>query len=155
MAEFSNAELLRAVGRLLDREAASRVKMRDDGDHLVVMWLVREGEWDSASYRKGAGLDTLRDRTPLRPTRSPQLTGQPSRWEELLRTLGQELDREGIRLTELMQAGGFEVAGRQNGAEVRRWYSHDELQKRSDSYRLLRRRHPRRLRWWRRLLGRG
>jgi hypothetical protein len=61
----------------------------------------------------------------------------PSRYAELLRTLGQELDREGEQPDRIQYVGGgFRVWAVRDGTAVEHYYGSDELMKLSATRRL-------------------
>jgi len=149
---ISYGNVLRAVGRLLDTEGALRVKLEEDPTYLTVSWLKDNGRWEHYAYRTDAGLEAL-----LQLARSERGDGTApgaQSWEERLRTLGQELDAEGIRLIEATVGRGLEVSGKLGDRTVRHVYSIDELEKRSMDRRAERRpSRPSRDPWWKRLLA--
>jgi hypothetical protein len=134
---LSYAEALRAIGRLLDEESAARASVAEDPVSLTVTWLGREKQRHQRQFRKGDDIPSLIDQP--RKQRFHRRDWENS-WEERLRTIGQELDAEGIQLLELVEAVGFKVTGTAGGATVRRWYTWDDLAHRSEERRRSRRR---------------
>jgi hypothetical protein len=142
------ADMLRAVGWLLDCEEghAARIEL---GDELVIVsWESAAGLRESRAFENPAGIDRLGE-----AARAADSLGERS---ELLRTLGQNLDHDSFPLSSVRERGGFEVVGQRDDGTLRRWYSLDELRDHSRQRKFQRRRFtPRGRSWWRRLLPFG
>lgn len=148
------ADTLRAIGQALDMDDARGLRITEDEAYLTVSWQDGAGHWENRMYHKGAETDRLA--AEARRERAHRSKGE-NRWEEPLRTLGQELDAQGMQLTRLAAAHGFELTGTIGGKEVARLYAADELQYKSGQRRVSRGASggARSTRWWRRLLPRG
>ena len=120
--------LLRAIGRFLDVERANGIRVTEDETYVSVARLDNSRRWETRVYRKGDETESLvaetrRDRTDFaRPV---------NHWEEPLRTLGQELDQEGLELTRLEASDHVELTLRKGEQEINRTYSFDEIQYKS------------------------
>src|SRR5437899_1642650 len=101
MASNRWADILRVLGRSLDAEDAKDVKIQG-GDALEVAWQ-RAGKARGSSYGQ-LDMDKLREQAPLmrRPVSTPPKTDR----EELMRTLGQELDAQNVKIVEVVERPG-------------------------------------------------
>jgi hypothetical protein len=129
------ADVLRVIGRYLDDQGGRDPRIRYDRD-VEVSWRSESGDQERAST--DFDINKLREQAPLmrRPVPLPRKGDR----EELLRTLGQELDIQGIEVIEISETGGsFRVHGRFAGQTVHRFYSEKELRKLSEERRALRR----------------
>jgi hypothetical protein len=132
---LSYAGALRAIGRFLDGENAARARVAEDPVALTVSWIGRDKQPHQRQYHKTGDLPTLIGQ--LRRQRLHRRDWENS-WEERLRTIGQELDDEGIQLLDLIEAIGFKITGRADGEPVRRWYTWEDLARRSQERRRMR-----------------
>ena len=152
------SELLRVVGRLLDeREALVRAETSEAGLHGGTargedayhdIEIVDHGAFVRLSWRTRGGCASQRAYTDLALSllhaRSLQLRGEPAldpagEREELLRTLGQELDAEELQVSGIFQKEDeFFVSGSASGRYFNRSYTGDELRALSDYRQLLR-----------------
>jgi hypothetical protein len=122
-------DLLRVVGRLLDAEAAEQIEIVQHPTCLTVSWCDGMGPMQHRSYRD-VGLTYLR-----RQARTLRGVGEqePARErEELLRTLGQELDARQVALSGIVEtARGYRVSGVANRRYVNELYTWSELREAS------------------------
>jgi hypothetical protein len=138
-ADQASAELLRVVGALLDAEAAREAAVHiagpesaTSGPSWVLSWRDATGCWMERAYAE-AELVRMRDaaqkrRYPRSIAFPPPVDERAKQRAELLRTLGQELDREGVRLRWLRDTEtGLRVAGRADAGEVVHYFGRDEL----------------------------
>jgi hypothetical protein len=127
------ADVLRALGRFLDDAHAGPVTVTNHAVSVTASWSREDG----AAYRTyDPGL--LRAEARAMRRGAPGGHGSSPR-PELLRTLGQELDRGGIRLIQLEeQSDGFFVLGSADGQPVDRRYPTSELAELSALRRTLR-----------------
>jgi hypothetical protein len=115
-----HADLLRAIGRLLDREAAEDVHLANNGAFLTLSWRSRIGGADERHY-EAHNLEELR--RWAREARGDSQQGPRGYFADLLRTLGQDLDREGADFTQIVQeADGLAVTGSAGGRYLREIY---------------------------------
>jgi hypothetical protein len=131
------ALLLRALGQYLDSQQARRaeIAVRDNG--LSVSWsATRElGQRDEQQHFDEFDLEVLRMRGKLY-REAFVATGDRA---ELLRTLGQELDREHINLRTLVEDDdGYWLHGTLDGAPVHRPYTMEQLRNLSAERRITR-----------------
>jgi hypothetical protein len=117
------ADILRILGRALDNERGTDVLVRG-GDVVDVSW-----KQDGATHRSfydALDMTKLREQAPL--MRQPIAMPPKGEREELLRTLGQELDDQQIADVQIEErAGSFEVRGQTPEGAVYRFYSSVEL----------------------------
>jgi hypothetical protein len=119
------ADALRVIGRLMDAEKARLFEIDEEDEFLSISWQDRAGDWHSRSYHKTNDLSRLfAEAARTRGHASPS-SGRDR--EPLLRTLGQDLDRAGVRLSRIRETRGFEVRGLSDGQLVDYCYSVDEL----------------------------
>jgi hypothetical protein len=144
------AQLLRAIGRLLGAERSARAHIELDEETITVSWLTDAGRWTSQPLEPASCIRALECLAPVeRGTGAPE---PGDRLEEWLRTLGQELDAQGMAVAQLRVGRGFQVSGRVAGRPVDYWYSTDELRERSVGRQQLRTPQQAVLTsWWRRL----
>jgi hypothetical protein len=128
----TQADVLRALGRLLDEGRAGPVTITSEELFVTASWPDGRG----AAYRAYAP-DLLRARArAMRRGTGGRSSGARG---ELLRTLGQELDRGGIELIQVAErSDGFFTWGTADGQAVERVYSTGELQKLSIARQALR-----------------
>jgi hypothetical protein len=128
----TQADVLRAVGRLVDDRRVGPVSISTDEAFLTVSW----PRGDEAAYQEfDPGLLRAQARAMRQGAGGP--AGSPR--SELLRTLGQELDRGGIELIQVAERpDGFFVWGTAHGRSVERVYSTGELAELSARRRALR-----------------
>ena len=125
-------DTLRALGRFLETAGALEIAVSEEANHLSVSWRTKGGD----RLRRQYGAFELQAlRTAARLFRG--LEGGDPRFtrEEMLRTLGRQLDdmgAEGIGLVETPD--GFWVSARVRGERVECLYTFDELTARSHEY---------------------
>src|SRR5262245_29200808 len=88
------AHALRVIGRLLDSENAHHAKIVHSKEQDVEISWERAGQEESRSYSE-LDIERLRAQAPLGRGAAAKLP-QPGEREELMRTLGQELDALGV-----------------------------------------------------------
>ena len=119
------SDTLRALGRILEEERATGVKVVDAGEHLSVSWQGRGGAPEERGYRSFE-LDSLRERA--RSMRSDQERTPAVGRSEHLRALGWVLDQMSADLVSLTQEGnGIRLVAIASGRRASRLYSSDEL----------------------------
>lgn len=129
------ADLLRAVGQMLDAEGAETVEIADDTFVLTVTWIDRHGEEQVRTLDKMG--DGERIRHDARRHRGSAIHDTTKHIRgELLRTLGQELDLAESHLVRIKEIHGFKVSIVENDRHIDRWYSHDELLEKSRARRM-------------------
>ncbi len=142
-------DILRVIGRLLDeREAVLKAEATDSGrqtdptaeepkvgyedveivEHetfVRVSWRTRDG---SAARQAYTELNLSRLRARARQLRSEKTSDPAGEREDLLRTLGQELDAEELRVSGIFEKDSeFFVSGSDDGRYVSRSYTKDQL----------------------------
>jgi hypothetical protein len=124
------ADLLRALGQMLDAEGAETIEIADDETTITVTWIDRDGDERVRTVDKAGDVEAMRrDGRRRRGSATPR--AEQSR-EELLRTLGQELDLTGAHLVHIREVHGFKVSVSEKDARrTDHWYSHDELLEKS------------------------
>ncbi len=128
-------DILRVIGRHLDSKGAEDVEITVD-NVLAVRWKAGTEASESASYTE-FDMDKLREQAPL--MRRPIPTPPRGDREEMLRTLGQELDEHGIMLTDVVEiAGSYRVYGKDANGPVYRFYSRAEVLQLSEKRRAMR-----------------
>jgi hypothetical protein len=123
-----HADILRALGRVLDEQKARNVEIVNEETFIIVHWERAPGDAEKRVFREN-DLEELREQAQA--MRQGVLRGNPSSGAlaELLRTLGQELDRDQIEVSSILQDGiGFTVSGMANRRYLRRTYLTSELQ---------------------------
>ena len=134
------ADLLRAVGRLLDSFDATTIQLLNGDAFLTISWQTKQGGPDERQYEE-RNLEDLR--RWARDSRGDIQKGPPGGLADMLRTLGQDLDRERIELTQVEQdAEGLTVVGSLDGRSVRRRYLTLELRASSQRRREWRQEEP-------------
>lgn len=120
------SDTLRALGRFLDEEAATGIKVVDAGESLVVSWRGRQGAPEERGYRS-FDLDMLRDRARLMRS---GLENTPSEgMSENMRALGWVLDQMGADLVSVHEEGsGLRLIALMGGRRASRTYSAEDLQ---------------------------
>jgi CRP-like cAMP-binding protein len=120
------ADILRALGQSLDDLGADAgIEIKGHESFVSVSWL-SEGPWGAQRSYQEQGLESLRTRA--RALRKGSTDGTPSgALAEIFRTIGQELDDEGIEVTGIFQEeGGFRVSGIRSGIyQTSLWYLSD------------------------------
>jgi hypothetical protein len=123
------ADVLRALGRFLDKQGATAVEIKNHEVFLAVSWS------DASSSERRAyqerDLESLRDEA--RAMRKGVAGGTPAgSMGELLRTLGQDLDRDEVEVVGIVQEpDGFRVSGTRDGHYYNRMFLTAELLKES------------------------
>jgi hypothetical protein len=127
------ADVLRALGRFLDDQSARQIQIEVHSSSLEVTWETMRSGTRNQDYREH-DLESLR-RQARRMRRIPQGTPDGS-LAEMLRTLGQELDSDGIDVAIIIQEGEtFRVSGTKEDRYVNRLYFMSELEMVSDDRR--------------------
>ena len=85
--EGSYADLLRAIGRLLDEQGARDAELVEHEHFTSVSWHANDGSVENRAYNRPA-LFQLREKG----RRLRSVENSPGEMSELLRTLGQEID---------------------------------------------------------------
>jgi len=133
------ADILRIIGRLLDAQGARDAEITN-ADPLRVRWQSCSGVEESTSYTE-LDINQLRAQAPL--MRRPVALPPRGETEELLRTLGQELDAQGIKVEEIVErGGGYHVTGSVDHEPVFRFYAKSELRTLSERRRAVRKSQP-------------
>ena len=147
--ETCYSDLLRAVGQFLDADAPESVEIADEGATLTLNWVDRDGNPQARTFDKKHDLDKMRQEgRGRRGTPAEQSNGER---EELLRTLGEELDMTGANLVRIKEIHGYKVIVVDDAERIELWYSRDELLEKSRARRDQRRVAPfgTRSAWWR------
>jgi len=119
------SDTLRALGRFLDEEAATGVKVVDAGDHLSVSWHGRQGAPEERGYRSFE-IDELRDRARL--MRSGQERAPAEGMSENMRAVGWILDQMAADLVSVQQEdGGLRLIAIVAGRRATRTYADEDL----------------------------
>ena len=119
-----HADILRAVGRLLERERARNVEIVNHDTFLSISWETPSQGADQQHYQEHE-LQALRDQAKQMRKGMPQDARGVA---ELLRTLGQEIDGLGIELANIVQErDGFVVSGSSGGRYVRKKFETEAL----------------------------
>jgi hypothetical protein len=129
-------DVLRAVGRMLDSVQARAAEITEQATSLHVSWQSAGGERVERVFNSEQ-LDVLRgEEHALRDaSASPPFGGHG----ELLRTLGQSLDQQGISLERVVElADGYRVTGTVGARYISQWYGPDVLHGASERRRSLR-----------------
>jgi hypothetical protein len=130
-----HADILRAVGRLLDRVAAYDVEITNHEAFLTVAWQSLGKNGDRRNYQDH-NLDELRREG--HQARSGAGREPRSGFAELLRTLGQDLDSLQAEFSQIVQrANGFHLSGVIGGRYLQQTYRttvllHASWQRRQD-----------------------
>src|SRR5437867_2539135 len=129
------SDVLRFIGRSLDAEEAQSVRIRG-GDALDVAWQQKDGATRNSSYGQ-LDMNRLREQAPL--MRRAVVAPTKGEREELLRTLGQELDEQNVTILNVVERpGSYEVRCTGDGGVLDRFYSVAELRELSEKRRALR-----------------
>ncbi len=119
------ADVLRAVGRLLDDQQASHVEIENHEAFLTISWERYNGVAQQ-QYLQEVELESLRARA--RAMRQASNRGLDGSFAELLRTLGQELDRQGVEVSTIVEdREGFKVTGLLQGRYYRDTFRRGQL----------------------------
>jgi hypothetical protein len=111
-------------------------------DYFAVSWRATAGAMQRRIYHQYDLDELLKQAKALRNEEAGRSYGER---EELLRTLGQELDRGGVDLKGIVEVeddAGVQVRGRLHGDDVLRIYSWETLRHISESYKWRRRAPP-------------
>jgi hypothetical protein len=116
------ADILRVVGQLLDTDAATDVEIIEHETFIALSWRSEISGAETRSFRE---LDIARLRKEARQRRGTGAEDHPRGYAELLRTLGQELDDDGITLNSIVEEeDGYRVsstAGRRYDNRLYTW----------------------------------
>src|SRR5688572_28461413 len=107
MGAIQYAQALRVIGRMLVAQGARLVVIEEDDQALSVSWQDSAADWHSQALGKSDQLEAM-----LRSAvngRGGSLPENDYKLEPLLRTLGQDLDRKGVRLGRIREIRGFQV----------------------------------------------
>ncbi|HZT08614.1 MAG TPA: hypothetical protein VFC51_16445 [Chloroflexota bacterium] len=131
------ADVLRALGRLLDQEQAQAIEITNHDVFVSVTWQRRGGTAEQRALQE-IDLETLR--ADARAMRKGIFTRNPGgSLAELLRTLGQELDRAQVDVSTITEEPeGFRVSGVAGGRYFRQLYHKSDLLSLSASRRAMR-----------------
>jgi|SwirhirootsSR3_FD_contig_71_2989253_length_491_multi_2_in_0_out_0_1 hypothetical protein len=121
--DYSDA--FRSLGQLLEQAKALEVRIVDQGPFLEVSWSDRQGNRQDRQLRE-------EDLAALRTTGSLYRGTGPDTHRfgasDLLRSLGQRLDRMGLERVSVVETQqGFSVGGRTRGQPVTRSFSFSDL----------------------------
>jgi hypothetical protein len=126
MGAIQYAQALRVIGRMLDAQGARLVEIEEDDQALSVSWQNSAADCHSQAFGKSDQLEAmLRSAVKGRGSSPPE---NDSKLEPLLRTLGQDLDRKGVRLGRIREIRGFQVRLDVDGSSIDSYYSFDELE---------------------------
>ncbi len=119
------ADVLRALGRYLDSQAATQVEIVNREAFLAVSWERRARGGEQRAYQEHE-LNNLR--AQAREMRQGGVGNPAGSLAELLRTLGQELDRHQVDINTIVQEpGGFRVSGVKGGRYYRELFNTGDL----------------------------
>jgi len=121
------ADILRAVGRILDAEFAEGMTLINNGNSLSVTWASKDKDLtgDRRHYEEHTLAEMREKGKQARSGFSQDPTGS---FAELLRTIGQDLDRDRGDFTEIVQeSDGLIVLGVLYGRPTRRTYLTSDL----------------------------
>ena len=119
------ADVLRALGRLLDEHQASHVEVENHEAFLTVSWQQYNGVAQQ-QYLQEVELDSLRKRA--KAMRKAGDRGMEGTFAEMLRTLGQELDAQQVEVSTIIEdREGFKVTGLQQGRYYRDSFRRGQL----------------------------
>jgi hypothetical protein len=131
------SDILRTIGRLLDereaRETVAQVgttaRLQDteiiDHEAFMTVYWTSAGCTKEESYTDSVISELLAEARRLRGRASDQPAGDR---RELLRTLGEELDAEGISFNGITEKDeAFVVSGIAQGRYINLWYPHEDL----------------------------
>lgn len=125
MARSDYSDTLRVLGRFLEEQGATDLKIVDGGDRFSVSWKSKEGQQEERSYRSFE-LDELRTRARLmrnQDDQTPELTTS-----EILRVLGWALDQMGAHLSLITEgADGLKVSTTVGERPASRIYTAEDL----------------------------
>jgi hypothetical protein len=116
---------LRAVGWYLDVEQSRSAAIREVDTEFEVHWQAPDGTAPTRILGSSALAAFQRMAREARGSVRNSVKGD---YAELLRTLGQELDRRALSQVVIRESGGFRVSGLVNGSPTTAWYARDELQ---------------------------
>jgi hypothetical protein len=126
MAKTDYSDTLRVIGRFLEEQGATEIKIVDAGDHFAVSWKGEQGHQEDRNYRSFE-LDDLRDKARLlrhRDDHTPALMTS-----EILRVLGWALDQMGAQLNLIAEGpDGLKVSTTIGDRAATRTYSHADLE---------------------------
>ena len=152
------ADILRAIGRSLDTAGASSFEIRHSDGFMDLSWQDDGGTSTARTYQK-IEVERLRDEArTMRSESHPQPIGRRA---DQLRTLGQELDEQGVLATRILEdSAGLHVAGTRDGEHFSQSYTTATLAQASETRRAQRQAAAAALSgpstrpsWWKRLLG--
>jgi hypothetical protein len=119
------ADLLRAVGRLLDGEKATAFDLINNDGTLAIAFRTK-GYGNDQRHYQDRNLEELRKWA--KDSRGDMYREPRDGYAEMLRTLGQDLDRAGSEFTEILQEGDkITVRGQIDGRQVEQQYLVPEL----------------------------
>jgi len=123
--DYSDA--FRSLGQLLEQARALEVRIVDQGPFIEVSWAERQGSRQERQLRE-EDLSALRTAGSLYRGVGPEADTRRFGASDLLRSLGQKLDRMGVeRISVVETQQGFSVGGRARGQPVTRSFSFSDL----------------------------
>ena len=124
--EGGQADVLRALGRFLDEQGATRIEIKNHEMFLAVSWAQAGTTAGQRAYQE-KDLEGLREQA--RAMRKGIAGGTPTgSLGEMLRTLGQDLDNDDAEVAAIMQEDdGFRVSGTMGGRYYNRLFLTSEL----------------------------
>jgi hypothetical protein len=129
-------DVLRALGHWLDQQGASGVEITNYDQFLSVTWVDPTRTDGRRAYQEHE-LESLRAQAHMLRQDGHGIPG--GSLAELLRTLGQEIDQDGIAVGGIVQEPkGFLVSGKLDGVYYSRLYLTDELREASSRRRIVR-----------------
>ncbi|HZT06273.1 MAG TPA: hypothetical protein VFC51_04535 [Chloroflexota bacterium] len=127
-------DLLRALGKLLDDERASKVEITFYETFLTASWDKHHVGPQQRSFQEWELQALHREGVALR--RKPTDLAMEGKFAEQLRTLGEELSKGAVEASSIVEEdGGFRVAGVSQGKYFQRLFREAELRKLSDERR--------------------
>ena len=119
------ADVLRALGRYLDDLHATGVSIENHDSYLTVSWQTFTGEAEQRHF-EDLRLDSLREEA--KAMRRGHVRAPGGSLAEMLRTLGQELDRAQVDMASIVEErGSYRVSGQAGGRYFREVYYPDQL----------------------------
>jgi hypothetical protein len=123
--ERTYAEVLRVAGRYLAAQQARSFEIAERDEALALTWVAGSGDRAQHSYTRLELADLL---AAARLLRGDALVVRSREQEQLLRTLGQELDRQHVTLGAVFQqSDGYRVLGEREGLPFEGHFSVAEL----------------------------
>src|SRR4051794_28396618 len=127
---------LRALGWYLQQQHGWGTQIEEDGAGFVVRWRGLDGQAHEERFT-APRLDQLQQQS--RQVRGTPPGGSQREHAEWLRTIGQELDRQGLTQVQIREGRGYRVDGWMQGLTTITLYGTDELRALSAAQRAARR----------------